>query len=172
MADTENTSNVMKTFNAVSLYVVKQMARCNIEEGRTYVKERFYVSYDFSFIIRVTGKYTGAVIMSLEEKTALFLASAMVRSQHVKQFDKLAESAIQELANMTISRALLAIAGNELFNITPPEFIRSGKISLIGEEMQKTFVTELKTPGGIIEFNISLFNGPGDFISDLETNQK
>ncbi len=151
MADTENTSNVMKTFNAVSLYVVKQMARCKIEEGRTYVKEKFSISYDFSFIIRVTGKYTGAVIMSLEEKTALFLASAMIRSQHVKQFDKLAESAIQELANMTISRALLAIAGNGLFNITPPEFIRGDKISLIGGKMQKTFVTELKTPGEIYD---------------------
>ena len=169
MAEIENTSNDIKEFNTVCLYVVEKMTGSKIEEGRTYVKEKLTGSYAFSFIIRVTGKCSGTVIMSLAEKTALFLASAMMPKANVKRFDKHAENAIQELANMTISRAVGTIAGNrEFFSITPPEFVQDNKISLDEEKAEKIFVTELNTPGGTIEFNISLFHDTGDF----ETKQK
>lgn len=161
MLDPVNMDKIVEAFNTVSLDVVKQMTRCQIEAGKTCVKEHFYPSYDYSFIIGVTGKYEGAVTMSLQEETAFFLASAMMGNQPVKQFDKFSESAIRELANMTVSRAFVLVAGDDSFSITPPTFVRGSNVSFAVANVEKTHVTTLKTPGGVIEFNISICSNYG-----------
>lgn len=77
MAEKIDMDKAVQAFTTSSLAVIKQMTKCKVKTGKTYVKERFYPSYDCSFIIGGTGKFEGAVTMSLQEKTAFFLASAM-----------------------------------------------------------------------------------------------
>lgn len=162
MANIVDMDKAVETFKTVSLEVVTQMTKCKIDSGKTSVKEHFYTSYEYSFIIGVTGKYEGAVTMSLKKETACFLASAMLGNKPVKQFNELAESAIRELVNLVVSRTFILLAGDEPINITPPTFVRGSNVSLAVANIQKTYVTTLNTSCGVIEFNISLANNRCD----------
>ena len=159
MDDTEEMNNVISIFSRASLDVVRQMTGSKIEPGETYVKEHFYPSHDYSVIIGVTGKYEGAVTMSMKEETAFFLASAMMGNKPVTQLDKMSESAVCELANMTVSHSLMQAAGDDPFEITPPTFVKGNNVSFAVAHVNRTYVTTHNTPGGVIELNISLGRG-------------
>lgn len=81
-------------------------------------------------VIGVTGEVEGYVIFGISLTTANKIASKMYGRQQ-KMFDKMARSAIAELANMICGNALLEVseAGFEC-DITPPTILRGQKIEI------------------------------------------
>lgn len=161
MDEPHEMNKLVSIFGRVSLDVARQIIRCNMEAGETRVKRDFYPSHEYSVIIGVTGKYEGAVTMSIKEETAFFLASAMMGNKPVKELDKMSESALCELANITVSQSLMQAVGDDPFEITPPTFVKGNNVSFAVANVSRTYVTTHNTPGGVIEFNISLGRGQG-----------
>ncbi len=158
MDDLKDIKRIIKAFALASQQVVSQMTDCKIEIGKAYEKKNTQPSYNFSFTIGVTGGYEGAVTMSLQEETAFFLASAMLGNKPIGKFDELAESAIRELSNTIVALAFTKLedGGDQAVDITPPVFIKGDNTSSAVSNANRTLVTTLDTPKGVIEFNISL----------------
>lgn len=59
MAEKIDMDKAVQAFTTSSLAVIKQMTKCKVKTGKTYVKKRFYPPYDYSFIIGVTESLKG-----------------------------------------------------------------------------------------------------------------
>lgn len=158
MDDLKDIKRVIKAFALASQQVVSQMTKCEIEIGKAYEKKESSSSYDYSFIIGIAGGYEGSVTMSLKEDTAFFIASAMLGGKPIEKFDDLAESTIREISNTVVALAFTKLedGGDSAVDITPPTFMKGDSPSSAALNTNRTFVTTLDTPKGVIEFNISL----------------
>jgi len=81
------------------------------------------VSYDGVLInLSVVGSIKGVIMIGMDGESAKRFASKMMLGMEVKEFDKLAQSAVSEMGNMVCANACTQYAsvGIEGLDISPP----------------------------------------------------
>ncbi len=157
MTDTFDMNNIIKIFSTASRVVFNEMIKCNANPECKYTKQDSYRSREYSFTIEVTGKFEGTVTMSMDEKTALNIASAMMGNQPVEKFEDMDLSALTELVNVAVGRSFSLLTDEGDLILNQPVFKKGSNVLLSIAGVQETYVTTLETELGEVDFNVSLF---------------
>lgn len=118
-------------------------------------KERLKTENEVNVIIGLVGDIKGNVVLSMQEVTAMNIASKMMGGMPVREFDLMPKSALCELSNMVNGRSVSELEKiGVLTNITPPTLIHGhNMISLISQV--ETLVIEFSAEEGRLELNIA-----------------
>ncbi len=121
-------------------------------------RENLKTENEVNIIIGLVGDIRGNVVLSMQEKTAMNVASKMMGGLPVNEFDLISKSALCELTNMVSGRSASELEKiGVLTNITPPTLIHgSNLISLISQV--ETLVVKFTAEEGVIELNIATEN--------------
>lgn len=90
-------------------------------------------------LMGLTDGLKGNVILGFKKDTALQVVSSMMGGMEVKELDFMAQSALGELANMTVGTALMKIQNESIVNLSPPTVVAGGNmfLTLSGTESKK-----------------------------------
>jgi chemotaxis protein CheX len=121
-------------------------------------REKLKTDNEVNIIIGLVGDIKGNVVLSMQEKTAMNIASKMMGGMPVNEFDLMPKSALCELTNMVSGRSVSELEKiGVLTNITPPTLVHGHNlISLISQV--ETLVVKFTAEEGEIEFNIATEN--------------
>lgn len=116
-------------FVTAAYLVLENIGCTRIERGRLEIKTSPVAGAPVNAIIGVAGEIKGQVIYSLDEATAIKMASAMMMGMPVTEFDELSKSAICEIGNMITGNAAAALS-NDGFNctVTPPSLFMGNDV--------------------------------------------
>jgi chemotaxis protein CheX len=144
-------------FIEASQQVFQMMTGIKPTLGKVHLKNSPYPSDSVAVIVGLTGKLRGQVIMSLNIKTALSIASIMMGGMQIEKFDDMPRSAISELGNMIMGNtATILFAKGIGIEITPPSLLMGEKIT-VSQSNMKTICVPLNLGGnGKITIDISL----------------
>ncbi len=135
--------------------VLSAEAGCSIERQKPRLETDKAVTNDLAVIIGVTGEARGIVMYNFSESTAKAIASAMF-CQPIPTLDKMAESALAELANAMAGRAAVNLEHEGYFcTLTPPTIVH-GRNTIISMVDLFRLVVPMKTQHGTIEISIAL----------------
>ncbi|MCK8828583.1 chemotaxis protein CheX [Natroniella acetigena] len=135
--------------------VLQQMLGTEAEKGSLMTQENGFVGQDVNISIGVTGNLSGFIYLSMEEDTALNVASKMC-GMEVDQLDDFVNSALGELANIITGNSATKLSNmGYQCDITPPSVV-VGKEIQISTEQKEFLALPLKTGIGEFEINLSL----------------
>jgi chemotaxis protein CheX len=135
--------------------VLRAETRIALSRGALGLDKEPYKTDDVTVIISLVGRVEGTVFYSMNEKTALQLASKML-GEALDDFDNLAQSGIAELGNVITGRASvkLSSAGYEA-TISPPTLLR-GAGAVINTLDYARLVVPLTGECGAITIHLAL----------------
>ncbi|HEY8498997.1 MAG TPA: chemotaxis protein CheX [Clostridia bacterium] len=144
-------------FIEASQQVFQMMTGIKPTLGKVHLKNSPYPSDSVAVIVGLTGKLRGQVIMSLNIKTAMSIASIMMGGMPIEEFDDMPKSAISELGNMIMGNtATILFAKGIGIEITPPSLLMGEKI-MVSQNNMKTICVPLNLgENGKITIDISL----------------
>lgn len=118
-------------------------------------QEKLKTENEVNIIIGLTGDIKGSVVLSMQEKTAINIASKMMGGMPISDFDLMPKSALCELSNMVSGRSASELEKiGVMTNITPPTLIHGqNMISLISQV--ETLVVQFSSEEGRLELNIA-----------------
>lgn len=121
-------------------------------------REQLKTENEVNVIIGLVGDIKGNVVLSMQEKTAMNIASKMMGGLPVSEFDLMPKSALCELTNMVSGRSVSELEKiGVITNITPPTLIHGRNlISLISQV--ETLVVKFAAEEGELELNIATEN--------------
>jgi chemotaxis protein CheX len=111
---------------------------------------------DVNIILGLVGDLKGNVVLSMQETTAMKVASKMMGGMPVTEFDVMPKSALCELSNMANGRSASELEKiGVMTSITPPTLIHGrNMISLISQV--ETVVVQFSAEEGGLELNIAI----------------
>jgi len=126
-----------------------------MQRGELNLLHSDYITNDVTVIISLVGDVEGNVFYSMNQQTAVALASSML-SEHIDSFDSLAQSGIAELGNVITGRASIKLseAGFEA-NISPPTLL-TGSGAIISTLDFQRLVVPMDSELGRIEIHLAL----------------
>ena len=118
-------------------------------------REKLKTDNDINVIIGLVGDIKGNVVLSMQETTAINIASKMMGGMPVTEFDLMPKSALCELSNMVNGRSASELEKIGIMtNITPPTLIHGrNMISFISQV--ETLVVQFSAEEGSLELNIA-----------------
>lgn len=118
-------------------------------------REKLKTENDVNVIIGLVGDIKGNVVLSMQERTAMNIASKMMGGMPVNEFDLMPKSALCELSNMVSGRSASELEKmGAVTNITPPTLIHGhNMVSLISQV--ETLVVQFSAQEGPLELNIA-----------------
>lgn len=135
--------------------VVGQVLNQKISRGKIYLKNGSCNKNGIFISIGVTGDLRGIVMLSMQENTAINIASKMMGGMEVKQLDNMAKSAVSELGNMIAGNSASSFyeLGKKI-DITPPVlYVGEGMSAFIRED---TICVPMNIENNIIEIDVAL----------------
>ena len=138
--------------------VLRAETHITLSRGTLGLDKEPYKTNDVTVIISLVGRVEGTVFYSMDEKTALQLASKIL-GEGLENFDNLAQSGIAELGNVITGRASvkLSSAGYES-TISPPTLLR-GAGAVINTLDYARLVVPLTGDCGTITIHLALREG-------------
>jgi chemotaxis protein CheX len=129
-----------------------------LNRGKLSVEKASYKTDDVTVIIALVGNIEGNVFYSMDTKTAIALASAML-GEEMTSLDNLALSGISELGNVITGRASqkLSEAGFEV-TISPPTLVLGAGATISTLDFPR-LVVPLEAQCGIITVHLALRDG-------------
>ena len=127
----------------------------NLTRTSLGARKQLKTQNEVNIIIGLVGDIKGNVVLSMQEKTAMNIASKMMGGLPVSEFDLMPKSALCELSNMVSGRSVSELEKmGVLTNITPPTLVHGHNlISLISQV--ETLVIEFSAEEGRLELNIA-----------------
>jgi chemotaxis protein CheX len=118
-------------FIDASTEVLNKVAKLKVTRGNAYQKLSTFESDNLAVIIGVVGALKGQIIFSMNEDSALRLASAMMGGIPLERLDDMSKSAVAELANMISGNAMTIFSKKNInMVITPPTVLSGRKIDI------------------------------------------
>ncbi|MGE5558398.1 MAG: chemotaxis protein CheX [Bacillota bacterium] len=109
-------------------------------------------------VIGITGDLQGQVLLGMSKDTAMKFASKMLMGQKIVEFDEVAKSTVNELANMITGNAAAGLGASGFScRITPPTLF-VGKDLLVSAQDTQFLVIPINTAFGEIDFCVVLKN--------------
>ncbi len=158
----------LNPFVEAAYQVLQAETRLTVSRGELNLDKEPYSTDDITIIISLVGQVMGNVIYSLNNQTAIALASRMME-EDLKSLSALAQSSIAELANVITGRAsvLLAQAGYESV-ISPPTFLM-GKGAIISTLDFARLIVPLHCEIGSLTIHLALREGSQKVITQGST---
>lgn len=142
----------IEAFDSVASQVIGEKSK----KRNIFIKEGSLNCGEVTISIGVTGELSGSILMNLNEKAALNIASRMMGGMEVPELNDLAKSAVAELANMIAGNATVHFSSlGKAIDITPP-VVYTGKNVSIYNYKTKTICVPLDIIGDTIEIDISI----------------
>jgi len=144
-------------FISVSVKLIKSVCNVDAKRGQVFLKDSPFLTGSVAIIIGVAGEFRGQVFFSMDERTALNIASSMMMGMEVTVLDEMSKSAIAELGNMIMGNVSTEFYNNGIFiDITPPTVL-VGKDMAISTKDIKTICIPLELDNiGKIHIDISI----------------
>lgn len=142
-------------FIEAAIKVLSVEAGCTVDRGTPRLETDKAVTNDLAVIVGVTGEARGLVMYNFAEITAKGIASAMF-GHPIPTLDRLAESALAELANViTGSAAMNLEREGYMCTLTPPTMIQ-GRNTMVTMVNLLRLVIPVKTQYGPVDICIAL----------------
>lgn len=136
--------------------IIKRVTEIEATKGELSLANSPVRGDEVNVVIGVTGDLKGQIIFCLSEATALVFASRMSMNLTTETFNELAKSAICEMANMILGRAVTSLSERGYFcTLTPPALLL-GKNVVVSTQVLKFLVIPLETKYGPITINAAL----------------
>ena len=145
----------LNPFIEAAYEVIQAETGADLSRGGLNLVNADYVTEDVTVILSMVGDVEGNVFYSMEEGTAISLASLMLAEQ-LNDFNSLAQSGVAELGNVITGRASIKLSQSGFeANISPPTLLtgKGGKISTL--DFQRLIVP-LQGSFGRIEIHLAL----------------
>jgi len=142
-----------------------------MQRGELKLDKEPYMTDDVTVVISLIGRVEGNVFYSMDQRTALELASQMLGEQ-LQKFDTLAQSGIAELGNVITGQASikLSAAGYD-FSISPPTLLL-GKGATISTLDYPRLIVPIYAPGSAIMIHLALRETTNTKFSTAQTVNK
>lgn len=149
----------LNPFIEAAYEVLQAEAGQQVGRGELRLEKDAYITRDVTVIISLVGSITGNVFYSMEQPTAVALASVMLGEQ-LTSFEGLAQSGIAELGNVITGRASvkLAEAGFDS-TISPPTMLLGQGASISTLDFVR-LVVPLVGPFGEVLIHLALRENP------------
>jgi chemotaxis protein CheX len=135
--------------------VLKEVLDGEVKRGELYLKATSQPVLGVAAIIGLTGDVEGRVLLDMDMKTALGVASAM-NGETLTSFESLAKATIAELANMIAGRSVTKLHGLGFeFDLTPPSLI-TGENMVVTDNGVEALIVPLELPQGKLEINVAV----------------
>lgn len=136
--------------------ILKRVTQTEASKGELAVANSPVHGDEVNVVIGVTGDLTGQIILCLSEATALVFASKMLMNLTTDSFNELAKSAICEMGNMILGRAVTALGERGYFCTLTPPALFIGKNVVVSTQILKFLVIPLETEYGPLKINAAL----------------
>lgn len=144
-------------FIEASQSVLQMMTGSKPVLGQVYLKKSPYETGKIAVIVGLTGRIRGQVVISMQERVACEIASAMMGGMSVAELDDLAKSAISELGNMIMGNTATLLASRGIaIEITPPSLLIGESMLIAPAHMQTVCIPLNTSPNSALDLDISL----------------
>jgi chemotaxis protein CheX len=135
--------------------VLAQVMRCSTKIGDVSMEQEAYRRKGTASVVTIRGDIEGRVILDLEPRTAIHVASHF-NGAPVQESEEIVRETVNELANMVIGNAftLLNNEGHH-FKVFPPEAHMAAQ-GFAGSDDTEALVMCFETPSGDIYLNIAM----------------
>lgn len=149
----------LNPFVEAAYEVLQSEAGVTIARGELSLEKNAYVTDDVTVIISLVGRVEGVVLYSMNEQTAVSLASRILGEPIADGFNGLAQSGVAELGNVITGRASVKLseAGYEA-NISPPTLL-TGRGATVSTLDFGRLVVPLNSECGSVVIHLALRNG-------------
>lgn len=144
-------SNYVNLLLQAFLATLEQFGVTNIKRSNIKKKSNFYVDFEVSAIIFLSGGLEGNIALSMSQNTAKNLVSMMLGT-NISVIDDTVKSAIGELASIIAGTSSTMSTPPGIFSISSPTVLLGYSIINSSEALAFDFDTQL----GKIEFDIGL----------------
>lgn len=147
-------------FLTAAYRVLEQEVKTTAARGDLTTQNTYYTTTDMTAMIGVTGDVEGVILLGLANQTARKLLEIWT-GEPVPLIDRVAQSAIGELANMISGQAITLLEGAGFHcKISPPTLV-IGRGALIATVPVRRVVVPLTGPFGSIQIGLALREGRG-----------
>jgi len=107
-------------FSEAAFNILKEVGCSNVKRGQISLKPTTVSIMGVAVLVGLAGDVEGRVLIDMNRATALHVASTM-NGENFPEFDEMAKSTIQELANMITGQAVTRLHDLGFkFDLTPP----------------------------------------------------
>lgn len=135
--------------------VMAEVLGCEVKRGEIYLKGSTQTIGGIATIVGLAGSVEGRVLLDMDNKTALNIASAM-NGEKLTEIDDLVKATITELANMITGHAVTRLHDLGFkFDLTPPAVI-TGENMRIHDIGVEALIVPMEMPIGMVEINVAI----------------
>jgi chemotaxis protein CheX len=138
--------------------VLQAEVKCKMQRGELLLEKSHYVTNDLTVIVSMVGDIEGTVFYSMNNKTAMFISSAILGEQ-LEEMNSIAQSGVAELGNVITGRASVKLSSAGFnSNISPPTLLM-GKGAVISTLDYTRLIVPLTGEPGEIIIHLALREG-------------
>ncbi len=138
-----------------SCEIMEEILGTKIEKGDLYLKDTTTPILGVAVFVGLAGAVKGRVLIDMSNDTAMDIFEQMSGESESSLTDY-AKSAITELANMIIGRAITKLHNlGFTFHMSPPSIVTGSNMEISSPSIE-AFIVPLETPMGRIEVNVAV----------------
>jgi chemotaxis protein CheX len=138
-----------------SCEIMEEVLGTTVEKEELYLKDTTTPILGVAVFIGLAGMVKGRVLIDMTDETAINIFEAMAGEKEETLSD-FARSAITELANMIIGRAITKLHNlGFTFHMSPPTIVTGDNMEISSPSIE-AFIVPLKTSMGRIEVNVAV----------------
>ncbi|MFN3411956.1 MAG: chemotaxis protein CheX [Exilispira sp.] len=141
-------------FVEASYEILKEVLQCEIKREDIYLQSRVSNIKGIAALIGLLGEVEGRLILDMDTKTALQIASKMTQ-ENFTHVDDMVINVITEIANMITANAITKLH-NRGYNLdlTTPSIIKGNDVEITDKDLE-ALVVPLRLEYGLIEINVA-----------------
>ncbi len=138
-----------------SCEIMEEVLGTDIEKEELYLKDTTTPILGVAVFIGLAGVVKGRVLIDMSNETAMNIFEQMA-GEREDVLSEYAKSAITELANMIIGRAITKLHNlGFTFHMSPPSIVTGDNMEISSPSIE-AFIVPLKTSLGRIEVNVAV----------------
>lgn len=146
-------------FVNVAINLIQQVCNVSAKRGQLFTKNSPFSPGHVVIIIGIAGEFKGQIFLSMNEKTACSIASAMMFGMEVNALDEMSKSAIAELGNMIMGNVCTEFYNEGInIDITPPTILVGSDMSISTKGIQTICIPLDLDNGGRVEIDVAVQN--------------
>lgn len=135
---------------------LKKYGICHVKRKSIDCRQDLLLKHDVTTFIGLIGDVSGNITYSFPYETAKKIASSMLMTPSISQFDEISHSALSELTNMMTGNATIKMFEHKCsVDITPPSLL-IGKNTQLYLNSSNIYCVRLETNFGEIEVNFGV----------------
>ncbi|TVQ23711.1 MAG: chemotaxis protein CheX [Spirochaetaceae bacterium] len=139
--------------------ILREVLQCDVTRGELYLKSTASPVLGVAAIIGLAGDVEGRVLLDMNRKTAVEIASAMLASMEMEpitELNDLGRATITELANMITGQAVTKLHNLGFkFDLTPPALVTGDNMEISNTNVE-ALIVPMEVPQGKIEINVAV----------------